>query len=119
NFARLTNVALARFGLGLRGLSGERLIHLDVRQLQFAEQIEQNVVLLGREIAFGLFMERIEHINQFAGGVGVYHRLAGARVGVSAKDLGGVAADHANQIFESWRALRRFRRWQFWNFGVG
>jgi hypothetical protein len=42
------------------------------------------------------------------GGLGIDHWLAGARVGVRAKDHGGVAPQHADEVLEGWETLGRF-----------
>ena len=46
----------AGLGLGLRrglGLGRDRLADLYIRQLEFSEQVQEQVVFLGRKIAFG------------------------------------------------------------------
>ena len=55
---------LAAFGFGsLCGLGGECLVDFHVSHFQFAEQIEQQAVFLGRQIAFGFFVQRIQHVD--------------------------------------------------------
>ncbi len=81
-------------------LRGDGLVDLEIGHLQFAEKIEEQGVFFRREIALRLFVESVQHINQLAGGFGVDHRLAGARVGISAENHGGVAAEHADEILK-------------------
>src|SRR6266700_5301595 len=47
----------------------------------------------------------VKHVDQLARRVGVDHRLAGARVSVPAKNHGGVATQHADEILKSGEAL--------------
>ena len=103
-FALLLRASL-RFGVGGGGLGGDGLVDLEIGHLQFAEEIQEQIVFLGSKIALGFFMQGIQHVDEFVGGFGVDDGLAGARVGVSAKNHGGVAAQHANEIFERLRAL--------------
>jgi hypothetical protein len=44
------------------------------------------------------------------GGFGIDHRLSGARIRVRSQNHRGVAAYHADEIFERWRALGYFGR---------
>jgi hypothetical protein len=101
---RLARLAGFRFGLGGR-LSGYGLVDFEIGHLQFAEKIEEHGIFLGRQIAFGFFVKCVEHIDELASGFGIEHRLASARIGVGAEDHGGVAAQHANEIFKSGQAL--------------
>ena len=67
-----------------------RLIDLHVSQLQLAEQIQQEFFLFGSQMAFGLLVQGVEHVNEFASGFGVNHRLAGSRISVRSQDHGGI-----------------------------
>ena len=98
----------ARLRLGLRCcLSRYGLIDLDVGHFEFAEQVQEKIVFFGSPVAFGLFVQGVEHVNQFAGGVGIDHRLPGARVGVGAEDHRSVLAEHADEVFEGGQTLGR------------
>src|SRR5260370_3731689 len=100
---------VAVIGFDFGGLGRNRLIEIRISQLQMAEQVQEQGVLFGREIAFGFLMQSVEHIDEFACGFGIDHGLAGARVGVGAEDHGGVAAKHADEVLESGDALRSLR----------
>src|SRR6266478_2843724 len=99
----------AALGLGFSGFGRNRLIDLQIGHFQFAQQIQEQGIFFGREIAFGLFVQSVEHVNQLTRGLGIDHGLAGARVSVGAKDHGGVAPKHADEILEGSDALRSFR----------
>ena len=102
----------ARFRLGLRcRLSRNGLVDLDIGHFEFAEQVEQQIVFFGSQIAFGLIVQGVEHVDQFASGVGIDHGLAGTRVGVGAENHGGILAEHADEVFESGQTL--------WRVGIG
>src|SRR5215467_10867734 len=104
---RYSAPALAGFGLaGLRGrLRRESLIDLEIGQLQLSVQVEQQTFFFRRKIAFGLFVQGVEHVDQFTRRVGIDHRLAGPRVGVAAQHHGRVTAQHADQVFKRGRTL--------------
>src|SRR5258708_7210673 len=99
----------AALGLGFGSFGRNRLIDLQIGHLQFAQQIQEQSIFFGREIAFGLLVQSVEHVNQLARGLGINHGLAGARVGVGAKDHGGVAPEHAPELLERSDPLRGFR----------
>jgi hypothetical protein len=83
----------------------QRLIDFEKRHFQFAEKIDQHAVFFGSEIAFGLFVQGVEHVDQFASGVGIDHGLPGVGVGVGTEYHGGIAAEHADEILECGRPL--------------
>jgi hypothetical protein len=95
-FARLGS----RLGFGLCRLRRNRLIDLQIGHLQFAKEIHQQSVFFRSEIAIRLFVQGVEHVNQFARSFRIDHRLSGAWIRVGAKNHGGVAAEHADEIFE-------------------
>src|SRR6266446_790077 len=103
---------LLRAGLsfGFGGLGRNRLINFEIGHLQFSQKVQQQGVLLRRKIAFGLFVQGIEHVDQLARGFGIDHGLASARVSVGAQHHSGVAAQHADEVLESGDALRSHRR---------
>src|ERR1700730_8997072 len=100
----------ARFRFGLGRLCRGRLIDFDVSHFHLCNQIEEQVVRFGREIALRFFVKGIEHIDEFAGRVGIDHRLAGARISIGAQYHRGIAAEHANKILECRRGFGRVRR---------
>src|SRR6267143_392759 len=103
----------AGLGLGFRGFGRNSLVDLQKGHLQLAEEIQEQGVFFRREIAFGLLVQSIQHVDQLARGLGIDHRLAGARVGVRAKHHGSVAAEHSYEIFERGGALRCLgQRWR-------
>src|SRR5712664_1926151 len=103
----------AGLSLGFRGLGRNRLIDLQKGHLQLAQEVQEQVVFFRGEIAFGLVMQSVKHVNQLARGVGIDHRLAGARVSVRAEHHGSVAPEHSNEIFERGGTLRCLgRRWR-------
>jgi hypothetical protein len=51
-------------------------------------------------------LQGVEHIDQFAGGLGINHRLSRAGVGVRAENHSGVLPKHAHQILEGGEPLR-------------
>src|SRR6267154_1852874 len=99
----------AALGFGFSSFGRNRLIDLQIRHLQFTQQIQEQSIFFGREIAIGLLVQSVEHVNQLARGLGIDHGLAGAWVSVGAKDHGGVASEHADEILEGSDALRSFR----------
>src|SRR6266581_3386262 len=74
----------ARLGFSFRRLCRNRLIDLQVGHLQLAEEVQEEVVFFRCKIAFGFFVQGVEHVNQLACGLGINHRLAGAWVGGAA-----------------------------------
>lgn len=104
-----------------RGLCCYRLIDLEIGHFQFAKQIEEEAVFLGREVSLGFLVQGIEHVDQLMGGFRVDDGLAGARIGIGAEDHRRVAADHADEIFEWLRSLGkiggRLRRGRLGSFG--
>jgi hypothetical protein len=66
-------------------------------------------------------VQRVEHVDEFAGRFGIEHGLSGSWIGVGAQDHGGVAAEHANEVFKGGRALGDFGWWsgRNWFRGVG
>src|SRR5437016_5243760 len=103
----------AGFGLGFGGLGRNRLIDLQKGHLQLAQEIQEQIVFFRREIALGLLVQSVKHVDQLARGLGIDHGLAGARVSVRAEHHGSVAAEHADEIFKRRGALRCFgRRWR-------
>src|SRR5207248_9669536 len=57
----------ARLGFGLRcRLRRHRLVDLHVSELELAEQVQQQIVFFGCQIAFGLFVQGVEHVDQLA-----------------------------------------------------
>src|SRR5258708_29836451 len=114
----------AGLSLGFRGLGRNSLIDLQKGHLQLAQEVQEQGVFFRREIAFGLLVQSVKHVNQLARGVGIDHLLAGARVGIGAKDHGSVAPEHSYEIFERGGTLRCLgRRWRsncfccFWRCG--
>jgi len=109
---------LPAFGFGLRGggLSGNGLVDFEISHFQFAEEVEEQTVFFGREIAFGFLVQGVEHVDELARRVGIEHRLASAWVGVGAKDHRGIAAQHAHQAFKT---AGRFWRIGGWRRGGG
>jgi len=121
-YFRLCELVLPRLGLSLlRGLGGNGLVDLEEGHFELAEQVEEERIFLGSEVALGFFVQSVEHIDEFAGRIGIEHGLTGARIGIGAQDHGGVAAEHADEIFESGRALRsvRGRNWRLGGFRRG
>src|SRR6266403_4138294 len=111
---------MLRTGLGfglLRGLRSHGLIDLKERHLQLAEKIEEERVFLGGKIAFGLFVQCVEHIDELARRFRIEHRLTGAWIGVGAQDHCGITAQHADEVFKSGRTLGGFRRRSCRGFG--
>src|SRR6266568_87857 len=100
----------ARLGFSFRRLCRNRLIDLQVGHLQLAEEVQEEVVFFRRKIAFGFFVQSVEHVNQLACGLGIDHRLAGAGVGVSAEHHCCVAPQHSDKIFECGNTFWRLRR---------
>src|SRR5260370_28369483 len=100
----------ARLGFSFRRLCRNRLIDLQVGHLQFAEEVQEEVVFFRRKIAFGFFVQGVEHVNQLARGLGINDRLAGAWVGISAENHRRVAPEHSNKIFECRHTFWRLRR---------
>src|SRR5690349_4993850 len=110
--AGLLRARSARLRLGLRRrLSRHGLVNLEVSHFELAEQVQKEIVFVGREVAFGFFVQGVEHVDQFAGGFRIDHGLTGLRVGVGAEDHRGVLAEHAHETFESGQTL--------WRIGVG
>ena len=107
--ARQTSGARLRFSLRGGGLRGHGLIDLEIGHLQFAKKIEEERVFLRSQIALGFLVKCVEHVDKFARRFGIDHRLAGAWVRVRAQDHGGIAAQHANQVLESRRAVGSLR----------
>src|SRR5712664_3085514 len=100
----------ARLGLDLRRLRRNRLIDLQKGHLQFAKEIHQQGLFFRRKIALRFFVQGVKHVDQFARSFWIDHRLAGARIRVSAEDHGGVAAEHADQVFERGDPRGQLRR---------
>ena len=99
--------AAFRLGFRLCGcLCGDGLIDFEISHFEFAREVEKNGLFFRGQIAPGFFVERVEHVNQFAGGFGIDDGLAGARIGVGAEYHSGIAAQEANKAFESGGALR-------------
>jgi len=96
--------------IGFRGLGRNRLIDFQKGHLQLAQEVQEQVVFFGREIAFGLLVQSVKHVDQLARGLGIDDRLAGARVGICAEHHGSIAAEHADEIFERGSALGCFGR---------
>ena len=54
----------ARFRLGLRcRLSRHGLVNLDVSHFELAKQVKQQIVFFGSQVAFGFFMQGVEHVD--------------------------------------------------------
>jgi MazG family protein len=105
-------VLRAGLRLGFGGFGRNRLIDLQIGHLQLAEEVQEHVVLFGREISFGLIVQGVKHVDEFVRRIGVDHRLASARVGIRAKNHGGVAPQHADEVLEGREALGSLRwRW--------
>lgn len=101
---RAAGLALgSAFGLGgdFGHFRGHGFGDFEVGQFEFAQEIEEHVVFFGSEVAFCFLLEGIEHVDEFASGFGINHGLTGIWVGVCAQNHGGIAADHADEIFES------------------
>jgi nucleoside triphosphate diphosphatase len=83
------------------------LIDFEVCHLQLAQQIQQEGIFFRRQVAAGLLVQGIEHVDQLARRLRVDHRLTGARIGISAQHHRGIAAQHAHKILEGQRTLWR------------
>src|SRR6266851_3918362 len=94
----------AALSLSFGGLGCNGLIDFQVGHLQLAEQVQEQSVFFGSEITFGLFVQTVQHVNEFASGLGINHGLTSARIGIRAKDHSCVATQHANEVFEGRQA---------------
>src|SRR5882762_8665607 len=52
-----------RAGLGFRGFGRNGLVDLQKGHLQLAEEIQEQGVFFGREIAFGFLVQSVEHVD--------------------------------------------------------
>ena len=97
------------------GVGGHGLIDFEIGHFEFAGEVEEERIFLRSKVALGLFVKGVEHVDEFAGGVGIDHGLAGTRVGIGAEDHGSVAAEHADEVFKGSGALGSIRS----GFGCG
>jgi len=82
----------ARLGLDLRRLRRNRLIDLQKGHLHLPRRSISRVSSSGARLPFGLFVQGVEHVDQFARSFWINHRLAGARIRVSARTMAALAA---------------------------
>jgi hypothetical protein len=74
-----------------------------------AQHVDEQIVVLGRQVAGGLLVQRVQHVDKFARRFRIDHGLTGARIRIAAQHHGRVTAQHAYQIFKRRRALRHLR----------
>src|SRR2546422_1002238 len=100
----------ARLPSRRNGLS-PRLRNLQISHLQLARQVHEKIFFIRRKPSFCLFVERVEHIDEFSRRLRVHNRLSRARVRVRTQHHRRIASQHADQILKRRGGLRRFGRW--------